>query len=72
MYGIVVEKIFDYQMSALLMAIFRGMSTSEVSDLTMAMIDSVDIIDLSKFRGVKVDKHSRGFNRNGYCLESLF
>jgi hypothetical protein len=27
---------------------------------------------LSKFRGVKVDKHSRGFNRNGYCLESLF
>ena len=51
----------DYQMSALLMAIyFSGMSDSEIFALTDAMAHSGDTLDLSCFGGLSADKHSTG------------
>lgn len=59
--GFTKGDIPDYQMSAMTMAIcFQGMSKRETVDLTLAMRDSGDVLNLDAIEGIKVDKHSTG------------
>ncbi len=59
--GYVKGTVPDYQMAAMLMAVcFQGLDKEETKQLTLAMAQSGDMLDMSKVKGIKVDKHSTG------------
>lgn len=59
--GVVDGSIADYQLTAWMMAVCcRGMTDEETAYLTLAMMNSGDVVDLSDLDGIKVDKHSTG------------
>lgn len=59
--GFTKGSIENYQMSAFTMAVyFKGMTDLESTYLTKAMLNSGDVLDLSRIDGIKVDKHSTG------------
>ena len=67
--GYVKGEIPDYQVSALCMAIvLNGMEQREISELTLAMMNSGDVMDLSAIEGIKIDI----FGLDGATLQILF
>lgn len=59
--GYTKNKIADYQAAALIMTIFlNGMTKEEITNLTLAMAYSGEVLDFSKLNKIIVDKHSTG------------